>query len=271
MSKLKRKVKRMWWDIKDVSFVGTNITRKNGMFMSVANSIPVGSVYDISKKWGILSDKDLVFSSDTLKEKFPQYPDILEEQAKPPSNFTLDSSNETGVDVLASMVDSTNVADISANISMILKNAKRIEVNIKQWGIDNIEEGKVILFLSDLASTNNSQIEKILLRDDTYIATRGIWIKGMSFAYKLDKETITKVKTILETKKQDLANANMDLKIKSELELEFDFEYDKKFYPFFKFREIKYEKKEDYYLLANADLPDNDVFLDDVNFSEYIV
>jgi len=154
---------------------------------------------------------------------------------------------------------------------MILKNAKRIEVNIKQWGIDNIEEGKVILFLSDLASTNNSQIEKILLRDDTYIATRGIWIKGMSFAYKLDKETITKVKTILETKKQDLANANMDLKIKSELELEFDFEYDKKFYPFFKFREIKYEKKEDYYLLANADLPDNDVFLDDVNFSEYIV
>ena len=30
MSNTKRKVARMWWDIKDVAFVGTNISKKNG-------------------------------------------------------------------------------------------------------------------------------------------------------------------------------------------------------------------------------------------------
>ncbi|MEN8229429.1 MAG: hypothetical protein ABFS38_14820 [Bacteroidota bacterium] len=270
MSKLKRKVRRMWWDIKDVSFVGTNISRKNGMFMSAANSVPVGSVYDITKKWGFLSDNDLVFSYSTLKEKYLDYPDILNESAKPPSKFTLDSSNEIGVDVLGSMVDSTSIANISAELSMVLKNAMQIVVNIKQWGIDYVEEGEISVFLSAMANANDPRIKQIL-DGDNVIATRGVWVKGMSFGYKIDKETIAKVKSILETKQQELLDANINLDIKSELELDFDFEYDKKFYPFFKFREIKYESKDDYYLLASADLPDNDVFLDDVNFAEYIV
>ena len=57
--------------------------------------------------------------------------------------------------------------------------------------------------------------------------------------------------------------------IKSELELDFDFVYANKFYPFFKFRRIKLEKKDDYYIIASTDLPDNDVFLDDVDLTSY--
>jgi hypothetical protein len=271
MSKLNRKARRMWWDIKDVAFVGSNISRKNGMFMSAANSIPVGSIYDLKKNiFGNLSDENLIFSQETLAEKYNNYPKILTDSAKPSTNFTLDSSNETGLEVLASMIESTNVADISAELSTIIKNAKRIVVQIKQWGVDYIEEGEVSVFLTEMANINDSRIKQIL-DGDNYIATRGIWIKGMSFISSIDQETITKVKAILETKKQDLLNAKINLNIKSELELNIDFNFDKKFYPFFKFRKIKYEKKDEYYLLASSDLPDNDVVLDDVNFTEYTV
>lgn len=271
MSKLNRKVRRMWWDIKDVAFTGTNISRKNGMFMSAANSIPVGSVYDLKKNiFGFVSDEDLIFSQETLEEKYSNYPKILTDSAKPSAKFKLDSSNETGLEVLASMVDSTNITDISAELGMILKNAKQIDVNIKQWGVDYMEEGEISVFLSETANKNDSRIKQIL-NGDYHIATRGIWIKGMSFDYNIDQETVAKIKAILETNKTDLINAKINFDFKSELELDIDFEYKRKFYPFFKFRKIKTEKKEDYYILASSDLPDNDVFLDDVNFTEYTV
>lgn len=271
MSKLNRKARRMWWDIKDVAFVGTNISRKNGMFMSTANSIPVGSVFDIKKNIiGQLTDENLIVSQETLAEKYDNYPKILTDSAKPSTNFTLDSSNETGLEVLASMIESTNVADISAELSTIIKNAKQIVVKIEQWGVDYIEEGEVAVFLTEMANKNDNRIKQIL-DGDNYIATRGIWIKGMSFVSNIDQETITKVKAIIATKKQNLIDAKINLNIKSDLELNIDFRYDKKFYPFFKFRQIKFEKKEEYYLLASTDLPDNDVVLDDVNFTEFTV
>jgi hypothetical protein len=73
MPRINRKVIRMWWDIKDVAFAGTNITRRNGMFMSSANKIPVGSVYDIKKNIvGVLTGEDLVFSYDNLKERYQE-------------------------------------------------------------------------------------------------------------------------------------------------------------------------------------------------------
>ena len=271
MSKLNRKVRRMWWDIKDVAFVGSNISRKNGMFMSAANSIPVGSIYDMKKNFlGNFSDENLVFSQETLTEKYNNYPEILTDSAKPSTSFTLDSSNETGLEILASMVDSTDVADISAELSTIIKNAKKVVVNINQWGVDYIEEGEVSVFLTAMTNKGDARIKQIL-DGDNYVATRGIWIKGMSFESNVDQETITKIKAIVETQKADLVNANIDLNIKSELSIDIDFNFDKKFYPFFKFRKIKFEKKEDYYLLASVDLPDNDVMLDDVDFTEYTV
>ncbi len=271
MSKLKRKARRMWWDIKDIAFVGTNISRKNGMFMSTANSIPVGSIYDLKKNvLGFISDEDLIFSQQTLRGKYSNYPTILADSAKPSTKFTLDSSNETGLEVLVSIVDSTNIADISTELSTIIKNARQIVVNIKQWGVDYLEEGEMSVFLTEMANKNDKRIKQIL-DGDYYIATRGIWIKGMSFTYNIDQETLTKVKAILKTKKQDLIDAKINLDFKSELELDIDFKYDKRFYPFFKFRKIILEKKDDYYLLASAELPDNDVMLEDVDFTSFTV
>jgi hypothetical protein len=271
MGKLKRKVRRMWWDIKDIAFIGTNITRRNGMFMSTANSLPVGSILDMKKNlWGQFSDSDLVFSLETLSDRYPSYPEIIEDTAKPPTSFTLDRTNETGLEILASIVDSSKVANISAELSTIIKNAQKVIVNIDEWGIDYIEEGEVAVFLSKAANSDDPRIEQIL-DGDNYIATRGIWIKGMSFETTIDHEAIAKVKAIIESKKADLIKANVNLDIKTELTLDLAFDYEEKFYPFFKFRKIKFEKNEDYYLIASAELPDNDVVLDDVDFTEFTV
>jgi hypothetical protein len=93
----------------------------------------------------------------------------------------------------------------------------------------------------------------------------------MSFETTIDHEAIAKVKAIIESKKADLIKANVNLDIKTELTLDLAFDYEEKFYPFFKFRKIKFEKNEDYYLIASAELPDNDVVLDDVDFTEFTV
>jgi len=271
MSKIKRKVRRMWWDIKDVAFFGSNISRKNGMFMSTANSIPVGSIYDMDKNFfGYFSDKNLVFSQEKLINYYSNYPEILTDSAKPSTSFTLDRSNETGLEVLGSMVDSTSLADISAELSTIIKNARKVVVHIKQWGIDYIEEGEMAVFLTEMANRRDARIRQIL-DGDNYVATRGIWIQGISLESSIDHEAVTKVKAIIEYNEIDLAKANINLNIKSEMHLDIDFNYQEKFYPFFKFRKIKLEKNEDYYLLADNELPDNDVMLDDVNFSEFTV
>ena len=268
MSNTKRKVARMWWDIKDVAFVGTNISKKNGMFMSMANAVPVGSVYAIKKNlFGALSDENLVFSQKTLAQKYPDFPPILSDSAKPPTQFTLDKSNETSVEVLGSLIESSQIADISAELSTIIKSAKKLTVKIEQWGIDYIEEGELSLFFTEKANANDARIKKIL-SGENYVATRGIWIKGLSFSYDVDQETIARVKAILETKKSELANAHINLGFKSELELDLGIEFNEKIYPFFKFRQIRPENKADYAMVADASLPENDVFLEDVNFAE---
>lgn len=268
MSKLKRQVRRMWWDIKDIAFFGSNITRKNGMFMSVSNSIPVGSIYDIEKNiFGTLTDENLVFSHEALSIQYPDYPKIITDSAQSPTSFTLDSSNETSIDILSSMVNASQVANISTELSTLLKQAKKLSITIQKWGLDYVEEGELAVFLSKY---NDARIRQIL-DGNNFIATRGIWVKGFNISYGLDKDSMIKIKALAESKQIELTEANISIDIKSSLELDFNFKIDHKFYPFFKFRKIYEEKKEDYYYLANANTPENDVFLDDVNFTEYSI
>lgn len=268
MGKLKRQIRRMWWDIKDVAFFGTNITRKNGMFMSVSNSIPVGSIYDLKKNFfGAITDENLIYSQDTLAKKYSDYPSIYTDSASSPAVFTLDSSNETSIDILSSMVDTSNIGSISAELNLLLKNAKEISVKIDNWGIDYIQEGEVAVFLGKYKDAHMNQV----LDGDNYVATRGIWIKGFQISYGLDQESITKIKSIVESNKAELIKAKLDIDIKSNLELDFGIEFTEKFYPFFKFRRIYKENKDDYFYLADSTAPETDIFLDDVNFTEYSV
>ncbi len=72
-----------------------------------------------------------------------------------------------------------------------------------------------------MANSGDVRINQIL-DGDNFVATRGVWIKGLSFYSSVDQETITKVKAINETKKVDLVKAIINLNIKSELNLDID-------------------------------------------------
>lgn len=270
MSKLKRRVKRMWWDIKDIAFNGTNITRKNGMFMSTANSIPVGSIFELKRSFGRFRDQDLQTSYDTLKSKYTDCPNVIEGHVKSPSYFTLDTSSKAGLDIASSFTDSSQLNKISKELSILINKAKKIECKITKWGIDYIEEDEFALFFARYLEINDDRINR-LLDGDNYIATRGIWISGIQMSSDIDEEVLAKVKAIYESNKEALIDAKIDFNFSQSLNLSYKFDFNDKFYPFLKFRKIKVEKKGDYIDIASAELPNNDVFLDDIDMTMFSV
>lgn len=271
MSKVKRQVRRMWWDIKDIAFFGTNISRKNGMFMSMANSIPVGSIYDMDKNFfGNFTDQNLVFTQESLVKNYANFPKIINDSVKASTSFELDVVQNTDFNVFANILESVQITNISAELETLIKKARNVTVDIKSWGVDYIEEGELAVFLTEMANQNDPRIQQII-DGDNYVATRGIWIKGITLKSNMDEETMAKIKAIAEVKKIDLADAKIGLNTDSSNHLDINLDFDKKFYPFFKFRSIKFEKSEDYYLIAKNQSQEKDVILDDVNFSEFTV
>jgi len=231
---------KLWWNIYGGCFSGTHLTKSNSLFMSTANKISAGSVFTLKKNLSSkIIDKGLRFDYATLKSMagFP----VLKTDAlssTSPCSFVLDYASSTGIDVYGKLVDEANIGKVNAELQSIIKKAKALQVNISQWGIDYIEEGKLILFLTDELNFGNKTI-KLITNGDHYIATMGIWINGISFSYKLDKEVVQNIKAIYESKKAEFLEAGVRIDFSSETSFSTTINYNDKFYPFLKFKKIQ--------------------------------
>ncbi|CAG0964515.1 hypothetical protein FLAV_00886 [Flavobacteriales bacterium] len=237
---LEKETTKLWWNIYGGCFSGTHLTKRNSLFMSTANNISSGSAFTLKRNVvNQIIDKGLRFDYSTLKlmEGFPTLKnDSL--SATPPCTFLLDYASTTGVDVYGKLVDEANIGKINAELQTILKNAKALKPTISKWGIDYIEEGSLILYLTSELNKGNKTVG-LLTNGEHYISTMGIWIKGINFSYELDKEVVQKVKTIYESNKVDFLEVGVKIDFSSETTFSTTFDYKDKFYPFLKFKKIQ--------------------------------
>lgn len=240
MDPIEKEITQLWWNIYGSCFTGTKLTKKNALFMSTGNKIPSGSIFTLKKNiFSNIIDKSLVFSYSTLR-KMEGFPELKNASlsATPSCVSKLQYANNTALDIYGKLLDGTGIGNINAELQTILKKSKALEINISQWGQDLIEEGILELFLEEQLAGQNAMINKVT-DGNHYIATEGIWVKGMSFTYQLDKESITKIEAIYEQNKQQFIEFGITLNIASSTSLTTSFKYSESFYPFLKFRKIE--------------------------------
>lgn len=236
---LEKETTKLWWNIYGGCFSGTHLTKRNSLFMSTANKISSGSAFTLKRNVvNQIIDKGFRFNYSTLK-LMKDFPTLRNDSlsATPSCTFLLDYASTTGVDVYGKLVDEANIGKINAELQTILKNAKALKPSISKWGIDYIEEGNLILYLTNELNKGNKTVE-LLTNGEHYIATMGIWITGMKFSYELDKEVVQKVKTIYESNKAEFLEVGVKIDFSSETSFSTTFDYKDKFYPFLKFKKI---------------------------------
>lgn len=237
---LEKETTKLWWNIYGGCFSGTHLTKRNSLFMSTANKISSGSAFTLKRNIvNQIIDKGLRFNYSTLY-LLKGFPNLKNDSlsATPPCSFLLDYASTTGVDVYGKLVDEANIGKINAELQTILKNAKALKPTISKWGIDYIEEGNLILYLTSELNKGNQTV-KLLTNGEHYIATMGIWINGMNFSYELDKEVVQKVKAVYEANKAEFLEVGVKIEFSSETSFSTTFNYKDKFYPFLKFKKIQ--------------------------------
>lgn len=230
----------LWWNIYGGCFAGTHFKANNSLFMSTANKESSGSIFTLEKNFlGKIIDKGLTFNYKTLKE-IDGFPSLWEDNqsATPPCNFVLSHSNSATIDIYGKLVDEANIGRINAELQTIIKKAKAQTLDIEKWGLDQIEEGKLILALQDEV-TRSYKTLKLIKNGRQYVSTMGIWIEGVSFKYELDKETVTTIKAIYEAKEKEFLAAGVSFNFQSETDFSTNFNYKDRFYPFLKFKKIE--------------------------------
>ncbi|WP_312303778.1 hypothetical protein [Chryseobacterium sp.] len=240
MDPIEKEITQLWWNIYGSCFTGTSLNKKNALFMSTGNRIPSGSVFTLKKNiFSKITDKSLIFSYPTLR-KIKGFPELknADLSATPSCVSKLQYSNNTAIDIYGKLLDGTGIGKINAELQVLLKKAKALDIHISQWGQDLIEEGLLEIFLQDELSRQNPVIAKIM-DGEHYIATDGIWVKGMSFAYQLDKDSVTRIAAIYEQHKQEFMQFGVTIDIASSTNLSTSFKYAENFYPFLKFRKIE--------------------------------
>ena len=264
--KLEKEITELWWNVYGGCFSGTHLTKRNALFMSTANKVSSGSIFTLKRDpLNKIIDKGLRFNYSSLKKDLKGFPELRNDSlsAAPPCSFNLDFANSTGIDIYGKLVDETNIGKINAELQTLLKNARVLKATIKKWGIDYVEEGKLILYLNQELAKSNKTI-MLITNGDHYIATMGIWIKGFEFTYEMDKEIVLKVKATYEAKKAQFIEAGVKIEFTSETSFSTNIAYTDKFYPFLRFKKIQKSG----YIKFNKEFEAPVIFLEDVDFDD---
>lgn len=240
MDPIEKEIIQLWWNIASNCFAGTSLTKKNALFMSMGNRIPSGSIFSLKKNiFSTIVDKSLIFSYGTLT-KIDGFPEIKNSNltATPPCISNLQYASNTAIDIYGKLLDGMAIGKINAELETLLKKSKTLKINISQWGHDEIEEGVLEIFFQSQIAAQNPVINKVT-NGEHYIATGGIWVKGMTFSYELDKDSVARIAAIYEQNKEIFMEFGVSINIASSTNLTTSFTYKELFYPFLKFRKIK--------------------------------
>ena len=257
--KIEKTVKKYWWDVQQACFTGTSVTKTNGMFMSTAQNIPVGATFKLKKSiCGKVNGASLDLTYASIKKELSCFPDKVDSAtATPPCSFDLQNTRDYQLEIAAKLSDQSNIGKINADLQRILKEATALNLAITSWGFEILEQGKIELCFR---SNYHNDFANFLRNGKRYIVLTAIWIDGIKLDYKLDNETITKIKTIYESNKQAFINAGVTLDFQSTTLLTSTFKYDQRFYPFYRFGRITKEGEIKGIV---------DVIIEEPNFLEY--
>ena len=233
-------VKRFWWNVKQGCFTGTSISKKNGMFVSTVNKIPVGSTYKVRKNlWGNVKGISLDFTHKSIIDKLPSFPSKVDSAStSQPCSFKLTNTQDYQVEIAAKLVDQTNIGKINTEIQTAMKKAVALELNIIKWGFEILEQGQIELCLSE---NKSNSFTNILRSGNRYITLTAIWIEGVDLKYELDKETVSKIEAIYEANKEEFIKAGVTFSFESLTNFSTKLKYYDRFYPFYRFGKITKE------------------------------
>lgn len=234
---VEKNVKKFWWNVQEGCFTGQSITKKNSMFMSTAQKIPVGAIYNIHKSpGGRVKRTSLAFTHETVKQNLPCFPDSVgSASANPSCTFDLKADIDYQLEIAASLTDESNIGKINAEIQNILKKAIALKLSIDSWGFEIIEQGRVELCLS--TNSDNTFVNN-LRNGNRYIALAAIYVKGITLDYELDEATINKIKLIYDSNRDAFLKAGVTFSFQSNTNFTTSFKYDQKFYPFYRMGRI---------------------------------
>jgi hypothetical protein len=234
---VEKNVKKFWWNIQEGCFTGQSITKKNSMFMSTAQKIPVGAIYEIHKDLGgRVQRTSLAFTHATVKQYLQCFPDsVVSASANPSCTFDLKADMAYQLEIAARLTDESNIGKINAEVQNFLKKAIALKLSIDSWGFEIIEQGKVELCLS---TNSDNAFVKNLRNGNRYIALAAIYVKGITLEYALDETTINKIKLIYDSNRDAFLKAGVTFNFQSNTNFSTSLKYDQKFYPFYRMGRI---------------------------------
>ncbi|MBO6584765.1 MAG: hypothetical protein JJ953_01535 [Gracilimonas sp.] len=242
-------IEEFWWGVTDKCFAGLNINKNNSQFMSMANKNGTLDVWDIEKKWfsGKISNPNLRYSYETLKEEIPEFPLKVDSTSTSPGcDFTIDNSISYELEIFATLVDSQKMGSINADIFTLLKNNTSTVVKLNEWWFGRVSLGEIENALED--SPNNKYVKDIISKKNRFfrassvrrfIATTSVSIKGIEASLKFDEDNINRIKAIVESNQAAFIEAGFNFEFTSNTQLTFVHEYDSIFIPFLKFSYYK--------------------------------
>lgn len=224
---------KLWWRINEQCFAPAGITKKNGRVQLLRENV-VGAIYSKDRI-------DPAYSYKTMKRSAENYPEQIVENAPEigglPCNTIWSEVNTIQVDLFANIQIDTNdeAAKALVELQTLLKNAKKLTLNIAEWGREYIESG---LVLASIKQISDDDLQNEFLTGKLYVALSAVWVKGAKIVYDLDKEIVAKVNALYENNKVALAKAGLKFSFDSTESISTTFEYANKFYPVVRYGRI---------------------------------
>lgn len=261
MKRNRKELEDIWWHIYDKAFAGTGFTKKNSRFMSTNNNISPGTVFDISKNiFGKITDGNEIMTYRSFKRDYPDFPTRIDDDTPESCQFTIKCEKENDIEMATQLIDVAALTDLSVKGGLSIQNGMELIVKIDKWGIDFLEELPLVEFLASLAQKDRSRYRR-LHDGDNYVATKGIWVEGISIEIKTNHSHKWTISPELKTALECSPKANISVSEKSSNSLQFSTRLKHKNYPFLRLRSIEERKSPKLEELANQSSRSPELYL----------
>jgi hypothetical protein len=243
MKRNRKELEKIWWHIYDKAFAGTGFTKRNSRFMSANNSISPGTIFDISKNiFGRITDGNAIMTYKSFIRDYPMFPRRTDDETPEPCQFTIKCEKENDIEMATQLLEVAALSDLNLKGGLSIQNGMELIVKIDKWGIDFIEELPLLEFLESLALKDPSRYSR-LHDGDNYVATKGIWVEGISIEIATSHSHKWSVTPELKTALKKSPHAEISIKEESSRSLQFSTKLKHRNYPFLRLRSIEDRKR----------------------------
>ena len=229
--------------------------------MGTNNNISPGTVFDISKSIiGKIKNADAVLTYKSLIKEYPEFPTRIDNTTPEACQFTIKCEKENDIEMASQLLDVAALSDLSVKGGLSIQNGMELIVIIDKWGMDFIEEAPLMEFLENLEQKDPRLFYR-LHDGDNYVATKGIWVEGISIEIKTNHSHKWTISPELKTALECSPKANISVSEKSSNSLQFSTRLKHKNYPFLRLRSIEERKSPKLEELANQSSRSPELYL----------